>query len=39
MEPFVASGSKDGEESRSRLEIFDGTNPAAYKKWRRRAEL
>ena len=35
----MAASNKDGEESRSRLEVFDGTNPSAYKKWRRRAEL
>ncbi|CAE7801864.1 rluD [Symbiodinium sp. CCMP2592] len=33
----VMSGSRD--EERPRLERFDGSDPASYRKWRRRAEL
>ena len=35
----TSSGGKDGEESKGRLEVFDGSNPSGYRKWRRRAEL
>ena len=34
---FLMSGSKDDENVR--LERFDGTKPAVYKRWRRKAEL
>jgi hypothetical protein len=27
------------EEDRAKLEKFDGTDPSAYKRWRRKAEL
>ena len=36
---MATSSGKEGDEHRSRLEVFAGSNPAGYRRWRRRAEL
>lgn len=33
------AGSSDGYEAKSRLEVFDGSDPSLYRNWRRRAKL